>query len=159
MAINTYRPTNLRHFMRATSQAHGEHEMIHDERARLCICAFNLYRPLLRFRILRGPRDCGGCPHVQFQSMRIALEPICKLPHFISMHVIGEITFIELLLGQVDRLAKSVGSCRHKELDEAEAKSTIESTYGKYGMWSYPNGDLSNGEPQKRSAGRTNGVM
>ena len=64
--------------------------MVHDERPRLCICALDLHRPLLRHGVLRGPRDGRGCPHVQFQGVRITLEPIRNLTRFISMQAMGE---------------------------------------------------------------------
>jgi hypothetical protein len=38
--------------MYATANAHGEHKMIHDKRARLCIFTLDLHCPLLRFRVL-----------------------------------------------------------------------------------------------------------
>ena len=78
--IDTNRPGNLRHLVRAASKARGEHEMVHDKRPRLCIRALDVHRPLLRLGVLRGLRDGGGCPHVQFESVRVILKPICNLP-------------------------------------------------------------------------------
>ena len=63
--IDTDRPWNLRHIIRAASETRGKHEMVHNKRPRLRICALNLYRPFLRFWVLRGPRDRGGGPYIQ----------------------------------------------------------------------------------------------
>jgi hypothetical protein len=92
--IITNRPGYLRRFVGATSKANGKHEVIYDECAWLCIYALDLHRPFLRFRVLRCPSDSGGRPHVQFERVRITLEPICDLPHFVSVHAIGSVGFL-----------------------------------------------------------------
>ena len=84
--------------------------MVHDERTRLCICALDLYRPLLRFGVLRCVRDGGGCPHVQFERVRVTLEPICDLPYLVRVHAIGEWDYFWLLSVQTHVLARLAGS-------------------------------------------------
>ena len=91
---DTNRPRNLRHLVRAASKARGEHEMVNDKRPRLCIRALDLHRPLLRLGVLRGLRDGGGCPHVQFERVRIALQPICNLPRIVGARSMGEVEFL-----------------------------------------------------------------
>jgi hypothetical protein len=91
--IITNRPGYLRYFVGSTSKANGKNEVVYDECTWLCIRALNLHRPLLRFRVLRCPGDSGRRPHVQFEGVRITLEPICDLPHFVSVYVIRSVGF------------------------------------------------------------------
>lgn len=89
--IITNRPRYLRRFIGATSKTDGKHEVIYDESSWLCICALDLHRPLFRFRVLRCAGNSGRRPHVQFERVRITLEPICDLPHIVSVHAIGSV--------------------------------------------------------------------
>lgn len=65
--------------MYATPEAHSEHDMVYDERPRIRVFALDLYRPLLRFWVLRSPRDIRGRPDIQFQAVGITLKPIRNL--------------------------------------------------------------------------------
>lgn len=65
--------------MRATTKSHSEYEMVYDKCPWFRVFAFDLYRPLLCFGVLRSPRDFGGRPDIQFQAVGITLEPIRNL--------------------------------------------------------------------------------
>ena len=64
LLTNTYRAGILWHIVHATTKSNSEYEMIYDERPWIRVFALDLHRPLLRFGVLRSPRDFGGRPDI-----------------------------------------------------------------------------------------------
>jgi hypothetical protein len=145
--------------VRATPEAHSEYDVVYDERPRIRVFALDLYRPLLRFGVLRSPRDLGGSPDIQFQAVCITLEPIRKL-HTCRQRVCVGGKQRRLLLGRAQRLATLVGSCMVPKVEQSSTEQDG-SAHGRYGMWSYPDAASQKKGPigQRNLFGRTHGVV